>query len=823
MKIKFNTSMAVSAVLVLIMTALFSVQPTPVQQLGVLSYQLGTGLKPVNLQDTEFITIVSFDDQSIHEVGAWPWSYDYIAQMIDNLSAAKPSAVVLLLALDRAGQPLGLEKLSELQDYVKDKSGKQAREIRRRLRAAERALDPTQQLASALKKSKQVILPIRFYQSERSSNTKDRIDESISRYGLSQTLLDSIDVPVAKGVRHPDKAFIKNSYALGFDNISLRSDADMLRLPLFIKFKNQLYPSLALVVAARHLNSGIKKLGFDRNGVKLGDKLINTDQQLHARPKFYTKENTSTFRKISAHAVLDNKFAVDQVRNKIVIVGVTAQGHADYYPSPAGVPLSKAEVLGNLSAAIINDELFASPDWSRSAQWGFIILFVFLFIFMLPNVPQVLSALVFTVLSFSAVATEFYLLISKNIWVDLMTPVILFVIAYGLFEIYFYLTRNREVLQQQLANSNRELAQALQSQGQIEQAMEKLRETKVFDDAALELAYSLAQDFERKRHYDRAASAYDFIIARDMNYRDVQQRKKCIEQVDDSVAIRTSGSLIIEGLDSKPVLGRYEIQEEIGKGAMGVVYKGIDPKINRTVAIKTLALAESFDGGDLQDVLRRFFREAETAGKLSHPHIVTVYDAGQEHDLTYMAMEYLDGEDLEKYAEQHKKPKINWVLNVAWQVASALQYAHEQGIVHRDIKPANIMYLPESDSIKITDFGIARIVDDSTTKTGTALGTPCYMSPEQISGKKVDGRSDFFSLGVTLYELITGELPFQGDSLPALVFQITTKRQKPINQLRKRLPACVKTLIDKMLQKDVKDRYADGDALLAAIERCQNR
>ncbi len=823
MKIKFNKKMAVSAVLVLIMTVLFAVQPTPIQQLGVMSYQLGTGLKPVKSEDTDFITIVSIDDQSIDEVGAWPWSYDYIAQMIDNLSAAKPSAVVLLMALDRAAQPSGLEKLSELQDYVKKNSGKQAREIRRRLRAAERALDPAQQLVRALKKSRHVLLPIRFYQSERSFNNTDQNDKSISWGSLSLSGLNSVDVPVAKGVRHPDKVFIHNSTALGFDNIGLRSDTDMLRLPLFIKFNDQLYPSLALVLAARHLNIGIKKLKLDHNKVKLGDKLINTDQQLHARPIFYTNKNASTFRKLSAHTVLDNKFAAEQVKNKIVIIGVSTQGHADYYSSPAGVPLSKAEVVGNLSAAIINGDLYASPDWSHSLQWGLIILFVLLFIFVLPNVPQILSALVLTVLSFAALATEFYLLMSDNVWVDLMTPVILFFIVYIIFAFYFYLTRNHEVLQQQLANSNRELAMALQSQGQIGQAMEKLRETKIFDAAALDLAYSLAQDFEKKRHYDRAANAYDLIIDHDKNYRDVQQRKQRIEQADDAVAVRTTGSLIVDGLDSKPVLGRYEIQEEIGRGAMGVVYKGIDPKINRTVAIKTLSLAESFDGGNLQDVLQRFFREAETAGKLSHPHIVTVYDAGQEHDLTYMAMEYLDGEDLGKYAEHHKKPKINWVLDVAWEVTSALQYAHEQGIVHRDIKPANIMYLPESDTIKITDFGIARIVDDSTTKTGTALGTPCYMSPEQISGKKVDGRSDFFSLGVTLYELITGELPFQGDSLPALVFQITNKRQKPINQLRKRLPACVKTLIDKMLQKDAKDRYADGETLLAAIERCQNR
>ena len=189
------------------------------------------------------------------------------------------------------------------------------------------------------------------------------------------------------------------------------------------------------------------------------------------------------------------------------------------------------------------------------------------------------------------------------------------------------------------------------------------------------------------------------------------------------------------------MLGRYQVEKELGKGAMGVVYGGKDPKIGRVVAIKTMALSAEFEADELADAKERFFREAETAGRLTHPNIVTIYDAGEEHDLCYIAMEFLKGKDLTPYTKQPNLLPPDKVLSICERVADALGYAHTMGVVHRDIKPANIMYEPESDTAKVTDFGIARITDSSKTKTGMVLGTPSYMSPEQLGGKKIDGRS----------------------------------------------------------------------------------
>src|SRR5678815_5372157 len=254
---------------------------------------------------------------------------------------------------------------------------------------------------------------------------------------------------------------------------------------------------------------------------------------------------------------------------------------------------------------------------------------------------------------------------------------------------------------------------------------------------------------------------------------------------------------------------------------MGVVYLGKDPKIGRVVAIKTMALSQEFEADELKDVKERFFREAETAGRLNHPNIVTIYDAGEEHDLCYIAMEFLKGKDLTPYVKQPNLMPPEKVLYIVERVADALGYAHTMGVVHRDIKPANIMYEPESDTVKVTDFGIARITDSSKTKTGMVLGTPSYMSPEQLAGRKIDGRSDLFSLGVTLYQLLSGRLPFEGESMTQLMFAIANTPHPPIREFNPALPAWIDALIDRVLTKECESRFQTGGELAEAIRQAR--
>ncbi len=233
-------------------------------------------------------------------------------------------------------------------------------------------------------------------------------------------------------------------------------------------------------------------------------------------------------------------------------------------------------------------------------------------------------------------------------------------------------------------------------------------------------------------------------------------------------------------------IGRYEVLEELGQGAMGTVYRARDPLIERTVAIKTVSiLLLQQEGADAES---RFLREAQSAGRLSHPNIVTIYDVGEADGLAYIAMEYLTGMTLRDVINKGQIP-LELALDTAVQMAEALAFAHEHGVIHRDIKPANVVVTGQRGHVKLTDFGIAHLVNSNHTKTGQMLGSPRYMSPEQAMGREIDGRSDIFSLGAVLYEMLTGHYAFDGDSLPSIVYRVISEIPVAAESLRPQLPA----------------------------------
>ena len=265
-------------------------------------------------------------------------------------------------------------------------------------------------------------------------------------------------------------------------------------------------------------------------------------------------------------------------------------------------------------------------------------------------------------------------------------------------------------------------------------------------------------------------------------------------------------------------LGRYRIDRAIGRGSMGAVFLGLDPLLGRQVAIKTMALGREFAGAELQEGKKQFFREAETAGRLQHRDIVTIYDVGEEQELAYIAMEFLKGHDLQRHTQPNHLLPVPVVLRLSIRVAEALAYAHSHGVVHRDIKPANVMLHLPTGAVKVTDFGIARITDSTRTRTGMVLGTPSFMSPEHLAGQTVDGRTDLYSLGVMMFQLLTGQLPFQADSMAKLMFLIANEPAPDVRSLRPDLPEALATVLARLLEKSPAARHADGLQLAAELK-----
>lgn len=265
-------------------------------------------------------------------------------------------------------------------------------------------------------------------------------------------------------------------------------------------------------------------------------------------------------------------------------------------------------------------------------------------------------------------------------------------------------------------------------------------------------------------------------------------------------------------------IGRYEILEEIGRGATGVVYRARDPSIGRLLAIKTITLSSPADPQEASRLRERLRREAHSAGILSHPGIVVVYDVGQERELAYIAMELVPGRSLQTLLASGQPLDKKLVVSVLRQAAAALDYAHKKGVVHRDVKPANIL-ISEEGVAKITDFGVAKLSSaEQLTITGTVLGTPSYMSPEQIQGKPVDGRADQFALAVIAYEVLTGEKPFAGESLTTILYKIVTEQPRPAHHVNPRLPWAVSVVLERALAKKPEERYPSCGEFVAALE-----
>jgi len=780
------------------------------------------------------VAIIAIDDQSIANIGRWPWPRSVLAGVIERLAEAKARVIAPLIFLSEPQVDPGLLKLRELsRDFAQlGLQGEGVSAFATRLSEAEASLDTDSRLAAALGRAKNVILPMQFEKGDPYGNPSQPLPDVVAASALPTVVdeagaLENGDVPTSTvRIDPPIPDLAAAAAGLGALIFNVELDGGIRSDPLVVSYYDRYFPSQSLLVAAKSLNLTPADIRVKlAEGVQLGRLNIPTDSALQMLTFFYSPEgDKKPFSMDSFYDVFADKVPVSKYADKVVIIGPTAFGVGQGTKTPTDEAMQPVEIMAHQVSSILSEHFFVIPSWAWAVEtlvWLAVLAYIAVGLPRLGAGPGAAITAVLLVLLFG---TQLLLMTTQGMALKFMGAIILLAAGYLLITVRRYLVTERGKLRadSSAAEGNRMLAIQFQQQGQLDMAFDKLRACPL-DETLLEPLYSLALDFENKRQWSKANSVYEYIGRVDGNFRDIKARKAQNEERTQFFGGSGGGGGGTVSLGPGSKLGRYQVEKELGKGAMGVVYLGRDSKINRQVAIKTMALSQEFEPDELEEVKSRFFREAETAGRLAHPNIVGIFDVGEEHDLAYIAMEFLQGHDLARYTKEGSLLPVPVVMGIIFKAAQALSYAHENNVVHRDIKPANIMYEPESKKVKLTDFGIARITDSSKTKTGMVLGTPSYMSPEQLSGKKVDGRSDLFSLGVMLYQMVTGRLPFKGDSMATLMYKIANEPHENIFAVRpelRELKPCLSAIIDRALQKDVNARYQTGDEMARDLQEC---
>ncbi|OGR93425.1 MAG: hypothetical protein A2V88_05860 [Elusimicrobia bacterium RBG_16_66_12] len=789
------------------------------------AYDLRSKLRQT-LKSPEEIVLVAIDDESISQLGRWPWPRTRLAAAVDLIAAAGPKAIGLNVLFSEPEQSQGLVEVKRLEDRYKEllasrNISQKGTDFSLEFASSTVALDSDSKLLASIQGAGSVVLPLFFA----ANTTRAKVvpaPPEVSSAAVRQPVPADGSITVQEKMIPPLLSFAGAAAGLGHSNLYAESDGVFRRDAPLVQYDGALYPSYALRLVMAYQGLAPADVTFVPGAeVSAGRLRIPLDGDSMMAVTFLGPP-ADTIKRASFREVLAGSVSPDFFKEKIVLIGPTALGVGSNYVTPVAGDFPAVEVVAHSVENMLHARFLTRPPWAQQLEWGLIAALGLFIMVVLPRLRAFWGLIVSLMLSLAVLGAGTYFFAAGQ-WIKIGYPVVLLVAGYLVVVSKSFLVaeKGKELVEASQIETNKMLGLSFQGQGMLDLAFEKFRLCPL-DDNMKDTLYNLALDFERKRQYSKAAAVFDHIAAKDPKYKDVVEKGKKLKEASDGavfggVGAKKEGTVMITGGATKPTLGRYEIEKELGRGAMGVVYLGRDPKINRMVAIKTMMLEDGGDATAAKDVKERFFREAESAGTLNHPNIVRIFDAGEENEVAYIAMELLDGHDLTRYGSKEGLLPLDKTLDYAATVADALDYAHAQGVVHRDIKPANIMILKDG-SIRVADFGIARITASSKTATGTVMGTPSYMSPEQVAGKKVDGRSDLFSLSVALFELVAGEKPFKGgEGLGTLLFQIANDPHPDITTVKPGLPASLKAVLDKGLAKNPDLRFQRGGEMAAAL------
>lgn len=783
------------------------------------------------------IAIVAIDSGSIKKLGRWPWPRSRVAEVIEKIDGFGAKTIGLNILFTEPEEATGLTTVKLLKEGFESlglNNTKLGNKFYKQLTSYEFDLNNDAKLRTAIKNSGKVVVPFAFEMSSTATWTGAEPKE-VPLYvtdGAVSLRMGELDAqlyapPIAGSIIFPVETIGDVAYSMGHLNRFPGRFSDGIDRweAVLMRYGESYYPSFALSVAASYLNIPKDGLTADlldgEGGVSLRGEVLALDENMGVLVDFYDPK--SSFPVYSFFDVYNDKITPGAFKNKIVLIGITDVGLGDSGPTPISPLMSGVEREATVIENILSNRVVSKPWWSSYATVGVIFIFGILSTVLLIKLPAKGGTIAVGSLFVIYIGTALFLFYSQRLWLSITGPSLLLVVNYlAITSRRFWFTEQAmEFAVGENAESNKLLGMTFQGKGMLEMAYDKFKRIPV-DEEMKTILYNLALDLEKKRNYSLAMTVLDRLG--DKKYKDVGERAVRLENAlsgggaPGAINLKSAGATIMADGMEKPTLGRYEVIGELGRGAMGVVYKGQDPKINRVVAIKTVNFDE-VEEKLVPELKSRFFREAQSAGTLNHPNIMTIYDAGEEGSLAYIAMELIDGRDLEGWTSKGKLLKPKDALLVVAKVADGLDYAHSNGIVHRDIKPANIM-VTKKNEIKVADFGIARIQSSSETKTGTVMGTPSYMSPEQVVGQKVDGRSDIFSLGVVLYEMLCGERPFKGDSIASLMYNITHGEPTPLSQYAPDLAPFYQQLVGKAIDKDLSKRFQKASEFAGAIRWC---